>query len=112
MDFPRIFEDFNSMDDASFDFDDFLYGMSDTDVVQSSVGTSATAGTIETTGTSGGASPCPSSSQRDPSPHRLFRGDLIPIVHSLKTYAWTIHRHQVSSCLFLFLALLFAQPSL
>ena len=82
------------MDGASFDFDDFIFG-SDAKAVQSGVGTSIAIEVIETAGTSGEAS----SYLSDSRPPRLSQGDLIPIIYSLETHAWTLHRFPVSSCL-------------
>ena len=44
MDSPPIPEDFGSIDGASFDFDDFLYGTGDAEVVQSGAQTFDAAG--------------------------------------------------------------------
>ena len=96
MDFPPILKDFGSIDGASFDFDDFIFGTGDVEAVQSGVGTSAAVGAIEATRTSGGASS---------HPPRLSRGDPIPVVYSLETHAWSVHHRPVSHCLF---CLLFA----
>ena len=93
MDFPPIPEDFGSKYGASFDFDDFLYGIGDAETVQSGVGTSDTAGAMEAVGTIGKA---PSNSWSDSCPPRLSRGDPIPVVHILETYTWINHHHQVN----------------
>ena len=53
MNFPPISEDFSSIDGASFDFNDFIFGTSDTEAVQFGTGTSIIVGAIEAAGTSG-----------------------------------------------------------
>ena len=53
------------MGGAYFNFDDFIFGTSNAEDVQSDVGTSATTGPAEATGTSGGA---PSGSWSDSRP--------------------------------------------
>ena len=62
MEFPPILNDFSSIDGASFDFDEFFFGMDGVEYVKFGAGTSATAGAIETTRTSGGGHPYPSGS--------------------------------------------------
>ena len=81
------------MDGASFNFDDFIFETGDAEVMQSSVGTSAATGATGTDGTSSGAPSHLSSSL----PPRLSRGDMIPIVHSLETHGWILHRLPISS---------------
>ena len=65
MNFHPIPKDFDSIDGASFDFDDFIFGTGDAELVQSGMGTSTIARAIETARTSGGASSHLSSSRSD-----------------------------------------------
>ena len=48
MDFPPISKNFSSMDGSSFDFDDFVFGTEDAEVVHSRTGTSTTDGATKT----------------------------------------------------------------
>ena len=99
MNFPSIPEDFDSMDGASFDFDNFIFGTGDAEAMQSGVRTSTTIGATETAGNSSGAPSHPSSFRSNSNPPRLSRGDPILIIYSLETHAWTLHHLSVSSYL-------------
>ena len=95
MDFPLIPEDFDSMDGASFDFDNFIFGTGDAEAMQSGIGTFAIAGATKIVGTNCGVSSHPFGSQSHPRPFVFSRGFLIPIFHSLETHTWTTHHRQV-----------------